>query len=158
MRHVLPLLHRHRHILMKRHISLILPKMQKCWMKFASCPYMVYSAPKIDWHLRKTRRDVLHSRQNRQEECTGVALLVSFACSDIFKPDFGANSVEGCVYVNEHFGLSALKCGDFRWTILWYCPKGNSTSNDLRTFPLFWNLKTTMRQLVLPVNGFFLQF
>ena len=89
---------RHRHILMKRQMSL----MQEGQVKFSMCSYMifrvqVFSSPKIDWHLQRAQKDMLHSRQNSQQECTGVAALILFACSDIFKLDLGTTLVKGCV-------------------------------------------------------------
>ena len=47
----------HRHILMKRQISLILPKMQL----HARVLDKICTVPILDWHLQKTWKDVLHS-------------------------------------------------------------------------------------------------
>ena len=56
-------------------------------MKFAQCPYMVFSAPKIEWHLPNTWKDVLHSRQigRQSRQKTAFASFLSFARSDIFE-------------------------------------------------------------------------
>ena len=116
----------------------------------------------------KTRKDVLHYRQNRQEECTGIASLIPFASSDIFKPDLGTTSVKGCVHVDEHIRLSSLKRrllmnhANFPYfpkiafnVIL---PERKQHKERFTNIPLFWNSKITRMQLVLPVNGFGLFF
>ena len=147
MRPVLTLLHRH--ILMNRQMALIPPKMQKCWMKFAPCPYIVFFAPKIDWHFEKLGR--MCCIPDKTAKKNAQALIHSFRMHAL--RSLGTTLVEGCVHVDEHIRLSALKGwpSDCRWTILispifsrlhsmWYCPKENSTSNDLQTF---WNSKIT---------------
>ena len=55
--------------------------------------------------------DVQNSRKTRQEECLGVASVITFACSHISRSDLGMILVEGCVHGNANIRLGSLK----RW-------------------------------------------
>ena len=58
--------------------------------------------PACTWFFRakdrlepaKTWKDVLHFRENRQKECIDVASDITFACSDIIRPDLGTALIE----------------------------------------------------------------
>ena len=61
----------------------------------------------------KSWKDVLEPRENRQEECLGVASAITFACShrDISRTDLGITLIEGCVHGNANIRLQIFK----RW-------------------------------------------
>ena len=58
----------------------------------------------------KSWKDVLDSRKSCQEECLGVASVITFACSHIDGPD-SITSVEGYVHSDENIQLGSLR----RW-------------------------------------------
>ena len=69
----------------------------------------VFLAPKPNWNLTNlgtSWKDVLDSRKNQQEECLGVASVITFACSHISRLDLGMILIEGYVhgYANILFG------------------------------------------------------
>ena len=86
----------------------------------------------------QTWKDVLHSGENRQKECIGVASVITLACSDFARPGLGPRAM--CVAMNI-FG-SVLSNAGCPWIMLiasnfWrshsrrYCPEDNSTTNDI---------------------------
>ena len=52
----------------------------------------------------KTRKNVLHSRRNRQKECIDAVLDIMFACFDIVRPDLGTALIEDYVYASFCLG------------------------------------------------------
>ena len=59
----------------------------------------------------KSWKDVLDSRKTRQEECLGVASVITFACSHISRSDFEMTLIEGYVHGDANIRLGSLK----RW-------------------------------------------
>ena len=45
---------------------------------------------------------MLHSGENRQKICIGVASVITLACSDFARPDLGPTPAEGYVRGDEH--------------------------------------------------------
>ena len=57
----------------------------------------------------KSWKVVLDSQNNRQNECLGIASVITFASSDIDRQASGTTSVKGYLHGNEHILLGLLK-------------------------------------------------
>ena len=75
----------HEQILMTRQRSLILIKMQECWLKNCTVHVHGFFAPKLDWHLQKLGRMCCNSEEIGRKNA--LALPQSLRLHALTSPD-----------------------------------------------------------------------